>query len=140
MQLWCLVKKVERGPIIKPLGRPINITKGRAMNQGLITGPLPNYSSLPLAAAADPAKGKVWVYYVDYYGIVNNAWTDDKGNTWATGEAIDAQIKLVGNHYMSVYYDQNYEEPRIVHVNLRENCLCDAYLDDTGWQNDYIHY
>lgn len=137
MLLWYLVAKVEKGPIINPTRNPLNVSRG-ATNHGPIRADL-NHSALPLAAAADPAKGKVWVYYTDVNGTVHNAWTKDRGQTWTSGGAINAQITLGGNHTMSAYCDPNYDEPRIVAVNMIESSLCDAYVEDGAWENDFVH-
>ena len=123
--------------MINPRRNPINISKGTS--HGTIRGFLPSNSILPLAAAADPTTGKVWVYYTDINKIVNNAWTKDGGLTWASGDAINAQITLDENHVMSAYFDPNYSEPRIVLTDCHENCLCEAYNDDGSWVDDYIH-
>lgn len=114
----------------------ITTTKGRY--RGPIRGNTENRTIHPLAAAADPASGTVWVYYTDVQGMVNNAFTKDGGSTWTSGDVIDAQIKLLGNFTISVYFDPKFSEPRIVFSDLHDECLAYSYNDDGSWRNEYV--
>lgn len=70
--------------------------------------------------------------------MVNNAFTKDGGSTWTSGDAIDAQIHLLGSFTISVYFDPKFSEPRIVFSELHEECLCYSYNDDGSWRNEYV--
>jgi len=114
----------------------ITITKGR--NRGPVRGNIENRTIHPLAAAADPASGTVWVYYTDVQGIVNNAFTKDGGSTWASGDVIDAQIQMLGSFTISVYFDPSFSEPCIVSSEVHKECLCESFNEDGSWRNEYV--
>jgi hypothetical protein len=113
------------------------VTINNGNKRGPVRGYPNNYTTYPLAAAADPATGTVWVYYTDENGIISNARTKNRGYTWESGEAISAQIRINGNHNMSVWFDPILSEPRIVVLEFNTNLLSEAY-DNNGWTDAYI--